>query len=1299
MRFPLDMLQSQTRLLRTGNDTEEGWMRGSVSIGRLIGVRRPRTAVLGALGAVLMAMLLWGSSADAALVHPFLGQLVKPKPAKQKDPSPRFSPEVCGVSIDPGSGQIYVSDAAAGVAENAKREEFEEIPSVEIFNSSNEHIRRLDGHNTPEEEFEEFCSTTVNDKSEVLYVANGGGEVIYEFESKPEGKFLKKATIEGTETPTGEFSSELHVAVAQSTGKLYVADGENEAIYIYNELGKLESQLSFPAGDEEHRPGPIAINQSTGEVFVAAEGQELGTEETEEFGFVDVFSASGEFLRQISGRGNGAFPGFGSETEPILTGLAVGSDGDLFVSDGPRRAVFEFDAAGAFLGEITGTPGEGAGAPEQRFSEPFGVAVNVAGDVYVVDRTTERNTPSSELPGRVDIFGPSASGVPTVESESVSGLAATSATLHAAIDPTGTDTSYHFELGTASCAEATCVDLPALPGVGLGAGQVIQSVSVEAAGLLANTTYHYRVVLSYGPHGESTVPGPDRTFTTPTEGAGVELLDGRAWEMVSSPTKKSGAAFEAIPENGGLIEASPDGTALTYIATSPDDPEPEGNRSPTYTQTLANRIVGGTNGTEWSSQDIVLPGEGSVGARTGTGKQEYVYFTPDLSLSLVQPLGLTPEAEPPLTADAKEKTLYTRKSQGCERPPSSCYQALVTAESDTAGTKFGGKTGRATSGLSFVIATSDLNHVVLSSEVPLTTEPAVAESANLYEWTGRGSGGETLARAQQLQIINVLPEGAPAPHAEIGSSFVRRNAISDDGSHIVWSDANHLYQRDMTSGVTVQIDTPEAGIELTGQEHPRFETASRDGTKIFFTDEQRLTSNSTASRMSNAGVDLYEFDTTTGKLTDLTVDPQAATSGETAAVQGLIIGSSEDGSAVYFAANGVLSSAANIEGDKAAPGSCTPEPEHGASGARCNLYREEFSGAGWGQPTFVASLSAEDIQGFYTQVNNSNLQYVSARVSPNGRYLAFMSNRSLTGYDNRDTNAAAHDARDEEVFRYDSVTGEIRCASCDPSGARPAGVFDPGLASQSDEGLGLLVDRRDTWEGKWLAANLPGWTGYEGQTALYQSRYLSDGGRMFFNSVEPLASADRNAKNDVYEFESSGEGSCAVAGGCVALISSGSSKSESAFLDASASGNDVFFLTTSALVTSDHDFDFDVYDARVCGAEGCIPPQGAVETPCASAEACRGAGSPPVYAPPGSLTSATSGNAGPQSGVLPAKAVKPPVKKLTKAQQLAKALKTCKKMKQKKKRVACEKQARKKYGAKKQAAKKAAAKRASRGNR
>ena len=87
-------------------------------------------------------------------------------------------------------------------------------------------------------------------------------------------------------------------------------------------------------------------------------------------------------------------------------------------------------------------------------------------------------------------------------------------------------------------------------------------------------------------------------------------------------------------------------------------------------------------------------------------------------------------------------------------------------------------------------------------------------------------------------------------------------------------------------------------------------------------------------------------------------------------------------------------------------------------------------------------------------------------------------------------------------------------------------------------------------------------------------------------------------------------------------------------------------------------------------------------------EACRGAPAPqPVFGAPASATFNGPGNFAPPAV---ATVVKP--KPLTRAEKLAKALKACKKDKSRKKRVACERQARRKYGPKKAKAKKKAKK-------
>jgi DNA-binding beta-propeller fold protein YncE len=1275
--------------------------------------RRSYLACAAIVGVLIVGMILWSSVASAALVHPFVGTVAKNKKG--------FSEEVCGVSVDPVGGEIFVSDPEpANVQVFDKTGAFlsaRTISSVQIVEQESEtevktreekEQKEIEKGKTPKEvpgkfereELEEFCSTAVNDTNGELYIADGGEHAIYPFDKEgnqvfkvdKEGKRVAGAEITGKQTPAGELGEELSIAIDQRSGRMYVADKENEAVDYFNEAGEYEGQLALPGSSEDEREtAAVAVDQQTGEVYVAASGQAFDEAENDELGFVYVFDSSGKFLREISGQRDGSFAGFG--VSPIFKGIAVGPEGNLYVSDATRDVVFEFTGSGSFIGEITGTP---AGP----FVEAAGIALNEAGDLYVIDTTEPLDNELALLglsgrPGALDEFGPaSLSGSPTIESESTSGITATEATLQAGVDPTGVETSYYFEL----CHEASCVDLPPAPGVGIGAGEAPLQVSRAATGLIANASYSFRVVLTYGSGGTSTVAGAVQTFTTRTEGTGVQLPDGRAWELVSSP-EKDGAGLESIPLEGGLIESSEDGDALTFISLAPDEANPEGNRVPTFAQILAKRSRDEAGAPAWSSKDITLPGEGASGAVTGEGKQEYRAFTPDLELSLVEPLGLGVEPEPHLSVNSEgkftdnERTIYTRKSEACAPPPSTCYTAIVNAADDAPGARekfggFGGKPGHK-KGIQFVNATPDLSHVVFKSEVPLTEEPAFP-GENLYEWS-----------AGRLQLVNVLPEVKPPeelkPHGtearpQLGTEFLSRNAISEDGSHVIFKaiveDQNgtrgiHLYDRDMSTGVTEQVDVGAQGGE------PFFQDASSDGSKIFFTDEAKLTASSSAMGGGQRSlVDLYEFDTETGKVTDLSVPPSFKEDGEHAAVQGIVPGTSADGSTVYFVANGVLTNSPNANGETAQPGHCLPrgEGEEARSGATCNLY-VKHGGSESEPPTFVARLSQDDAPDWEYE-DGGNLENVTDRVTPSGRYFAFMSARSLTGYDNRDTNPVAHEARDEEVFLYDDETGRLACASCDPQGGRPAGVFDGGSAVTSEEGIGLVIDRTQNWEGKWLAGNIPGWTGTEGQTATYQSRYLSEEGRLFFNTPEPLSQADTNGKADVYEYEPAGVGSCGTAGGCTSLISSGSATRESAFLDASASGDDVFFLSSSALVSTDIDQDSDVYDARVCGAEGCVVPPQPSPTSCHSIEGCRGGSIPPIpsFGSPASTTTPSSGNLSGQSGVLPSKTTQKPVaKKTTRAQQLAKALKSCKKLHKKKKRVACEASARKKYGAKRHA--------------
>ena len=777
------------------------------------------------------------------------------------------------------------------------------------------------------------------------------------------------------------------------------------------------------------------------------------------------------------------------------------------------------------------------------------------------------------------------------------------------------------------------------------------------------------------------------TFTTSPAVVVGALPDGRAWEQVS-PLIKHGASLEGIAQEGGVIEAAAGGKAFTYIAWAPlGENEPESNDAPEPAQIFSDREAGSTG---WSTQDLAVPEnpESIKGYNPGRERQ-YEMFTPELTEALLSPYGSVP-----LSEATTEKTIYLRNSLAQCAIPSSCFEPLVDAADDTAT-----PTASFAGALYFEAATPDLRHAVLSSIPPLTE--GAPDSNSLYEW---GTG--------ELQLVSVLPDGKPTLDLNgLGSGEgyeMHATAIANGGGRVVFAAEveegalsqlrKHLFDRDIVGQETVELDEPDIGASPSAEKvtsFPTFQTASADGSKVFFTDSQRLTTQSSApeekAEPHNSPVDLYVSEP--GKpagerVTDLSVD---LNSGEAAGVQGAILGIGEEGSElnVYFVANGVLAVGAQ-------PGDCYPEAPAGA--AACSLYVAHYTGSEWESPRFIARLSDADHPDWGAEPGSAHpylydLLNKTSRVSPNGVYLAFMSDQPLTGYNNHD---AVSGAPDEEVFRYDYESGEVVCASCNPGG-RPHGVYD---VEDAGEGKGLLIDRPETWAANqngenadhWLAANVPGWTFTGVRIGFYQSRYLLNDGRLFFNSSDGIVGQASNKKADVYEYEGAGVGNCTHAtanatDGCVALISSGGSEQESAFLDASETGEDVFFLTAAKLSPLDKDTDYDVYDARVCErtAEPCPSASAPAPVPPCSSEACKAPYSPQSSGgSPATAAPSSSGNIE-VLGVKERK--KADVKKLTKPQLLAKALKSCKKDKKKSRRVACERLARKKYGTKRSAKK------------
>jgi hypothetical protein len=559
----------------------------------------------------------------------------------------------------------------------------------------------------------------------------------------------------------------------------------------------------------------------------------------------------------------------------------------------------------------------------------------------------------------------------------------------------------------------------------------------------------------------------------------------------------------------------------------------------------------------------------------------------------------------------------------------------------------------------------------------------------IYEMAGVGTG------APELRLVNVDnsgnmigPEntnfvGAPeSPQGNKKSSVYQ--AISADGSTIFFTQAPNasngfgssanvqtIFARvDGTSTVDISNPSPsqctrcaqeaEEGKPESSEAKPaEYQGASADGSKVFFTTTQQLVNGDTDST-----TDLYEYDfnnpsghrivqVSGGGLGDVTP-------GAGAEVQG-VVRVSEDGSHVYFVASGVLTTLPNGLGQTASQGS------H-------NLYTYDTN---TGETKFIATLLGSDKQ-LWGEVEtgcgtSGSCQSKLAQTTPDGRYLVFDSFAKLiTVGPEADTSGA------QQVYRYDFQIGQLLRVS----------IGHEGFANNGNTpGVGAVIGKANEAE--------------EGApTANDESRAISDnGGIIAFVTAEQLQSTDvaggsntscegdrlaDGAGCEVYAWHECTSGPCATgARGEVNMISDGQDPNGAVYAGMSATGSDVLFQTRAQLVGQDTDTLGDIYDARVNG--GFLAP---ASEPSCSGEACQGASSgPPSFGSSGSATFTAGGNLTPGSTAFsPPEEPKP--KALTRAQKLAKALKQCKKDKNKKKRTSCEKEAKKKYGPVKKKAKK-----------
>lgn len=823
-----------------------------------------------------------------------------------------------------------------------------------------------------------------------------------------------------------------------------------------------------------------------------------------------------------------------------------------------------------------------------------------------------RNEAGEETVGPPETFTTS-SQAPIVSGESSTEISLSGVTLTAQVNPGGLATTYHVEYGTSTGYDSTT------PETSAGYATEPVAISAQLSGLEPGTLYDYRFVAT---NALGTVTDSEnKTFTTlsPAPTPGQESCPNAAARRGPSATSPDCRAYEQLtPVNKGGAEdifapfRRPDGAVFSPAGGYPSE---DGDRFLlTTTASLKDESAAGANayvfsrGADgWSMKSLAAPGLGVQSISAGE-----LLFSPELSRfayrdDLGSQGGDTESARPEVILAGSLGESYATIEQS------------TNAESTLTG------------------ASADLSRVVFEGPNHLLAPGDSGQDPHTDALYESADGAECSSQTSNCKLVNVETDGAlvSACGARLGlgvQSGGEHNAVSSDGSKIFftapepspnnlnapgcWGEGGRFnYGQDIEELNNVLYDPPQVYMRVDGartvdvsepapdaREHVRYPAvyagASANGEKVFFLSQGELTADATSH-----DDELYEYDTQTGVLTRIS-------HGDTGTAEGRVLQVpviSNDGSAVYFTSHSQL-----------APGA-PPVPEGAPNNpysAPVDLYRYDTNSEA---TTYIATIGADEYPADSTDIwwfPNALGRVFSFGLepqgnwysTPDGQYLAFASETSLTGFDNTLASGVSQaecppfadgngGTKCSEVYLYSAASNKLVCVSCDPGGKAPVSNAE--------------IERSPV-EGR---ADGP-------------MRAVSEGGEyVFFDSGDALVPDALSGVLHVYEWHD----------GKVSLISAPGDPSASFFLGSSPSGSNVFFSSYSQLVPQDTDAESDLYDARIDGGfEGSAPPS-------CTGSGCQGVpDAPPVFATPASATFAGTGNF---SSEPPAPPAKPVVKK------------------------------------------------------